>query len=47
VQMRKNLQFTPTTSFDNDPIDQKVLSCAQGLAALAVNNQFQDVPSCH
>ncbi len=47
VQMRKNLQFTPTNSFDNDSLDQKVLSCAQGLAALAVNNQFKDVPSCH
>jgi hypothetical protein len=47
VQRRKNLQFTPTNSFDNDPLDQKVLSCAQGLAALAVNNQFKDVPSCH
>jgi len=47
VQRRKNLQFTPTNSFDNDPLDQKVLGCAQGLAALAVNNQFKDVPSCH
>jgi hypothetical protein len=47
VQRRKNLQFTPTNSFDNDPLDQKVLNCAQGLAALAVNNQFKDVPSCH
>lgn len=47
VQRHKNLQFTPTNSFDNDPLDQKVLSCAQGLAALAVNNQFKDVQSCH
>jgi hypothetical protein len=47
VQRRKNLQFTPTNSFDNDPLDQKVLRCAQGLAALAVDNQFHDVPSCH
>jgi hypothetical protein len=47
VQRRRNHQFTPTDSFNNDPLDQKVLGCAQGLAALAVNNQFQDVPSCH
>ena len=47
VQRRQNHQFTPTNSFDNDPLDQKVLACAQGLAALAVNNQFQDVPACH
>lgn len=47
LQRRQNHQFTPTNSFDNDPLDQKVLSCAQGLAALAVNNKFNDVPSCH
>jgi hypothetical protein len=47
VQRRKNHQYTPTDSFDNDPLDQKILRCAQGLAALAVNNQFQDIPACH
>ena len=47
LQRRKNHQYTPPDSFNNDPLDQKILSCAQGLAALAVNNQFQDVPSCH
>ena len=47
VQRRNNHQYTPPDSFDNDSLDQKILSCAQGLAALAVNNQFQDVPACH
>jgi hypothetical protein len=47
LQRRKNLQFTPTDSLNNDPLDQKILRCAQGLAALAVDNQFKNVPSCH
>jgi hypothetical protein len=34
-------------SFDSNPQDQKILSCARGLASMAASKQFQDEPSCH
>ncbi len=47
VDMHKDLTFTPTDAFDNNPLDQKVLGCARSLAAMAASNQFQDDSSCH
>jgi hypothetical protein len=34
-------------SFDNNPLDQKILGCARALASMAATKQFQDEPSCH
>ena len=39
--------FTPTTAFDGNPLDIKVLTCARALASMAASGQFQDEPSCH
>lgn len=39
--------YTSPNSFDNNPLDQKILSCAQALASMAATKQFQDEPSCH
>ncbi len=48
LDMRRNMTFTPTDLLDNDPLDQRILACAQGLAAIAVpGGQFQDVAACH
>ena len=48
LDMRKSLTFMPTDLLDNDPLDQQILACAQGLAAIAVaGGQFQDVAACH
>lgn len=46
--MRRTLSFVATDSLDNDPLDQKILACAQGMAAIAVpGGEFQDVSACH
>ena len=34
-------------SFDNNPLDQKILGCARALAGMAATKQFQDEPACH
>jgi hypothetical protein len=48
LDMRRSVTFVPTDLLDNDPTDQKILSCAQGLAAQAVpGGQFEDVAACH
>jgi hypothetical protein len=46
--MRSNLTYVSPDSLDNDPLDQKILACAQGVAGQAVpGGQFQDVSACH
>ena len=46
--MRKSMTFVPTDLLDNDPMDQRILACAQGLAAIAApGGQFEDVAACH
>jgi hypothetical protein len=47
LTMHKNATYTPPDSFANNPLDQKILGCARGLASMAAANQFQDEPSCH
>jgi hypothetical protein len=48
LALRSNLSYVDPTSLDNDPLDQKILSCAQGMAALAVpGGMFEDVSACH
>ena len=34
-------------SFDNNSLDQKILSCGRALASMASTKQFQDEGSCH
>lgn len=48
LAMRQSLTFVATDTLNNDPLDQQILACAQGLAALAVpGGMFEDVPACH
>jgi hypothetical protein len=47
LAMRKSLTFISPDSLDNDPLNQQILNCAQGLTSLTANGQFQDVASCH
>ena len=47
LAMRRSLTYISPDSLDNDPSDQKILSCARGLASLAASGQFEDVPVCH
>ena len=48
LALRSNLTYVDPTALDNDPLDQKILACAQGMAAVAVpGGMFEDVPACH
>jgi hypothetical protein len=45
--MHTQANYTPPDSFDNNALDQKVLSCQAALVAMAATKQFQDEQSCH
>ena len=47
LALRKSASYTSPDSFDNNPLDQKILSCARSLASMAAANQFQDDTACH
>ncbi len=48
LALNQSRSYTPTNSFDNNPLDDQILACARGLASLATSGgQFEDVPSCH
>jgi hypothetical protein len=47
LALHKSASYTSPDSFDNNPLDQKILSCARSLASMAATNQFQDDLSCH
>ena len=44
---RKNLNYITPASVKKDPLDQKVLSCARSLEAMAASGEFQDDGSCN
>ncbi len=44
---RKDMKYITADALKDDPLDQKVLSCARALAAMASSGQFQDDGSCH
>jgi hypothetical protein len=48
LDMRRSMTYVRTDLLDNDPLDHRILACAQGLAAIAVpGGQFEDVAACH
>jgi len=47
LEANKSRTYVAPESLDNDPLDQRVLSCARGLAAMAASGQFTDDGSCH
>jgi len=47
VAMRSSQTYISGDSPDSDPLNQQVLSCARGLAALTAGSQIQDVAVCH
>lgn len=46
VEANKSRTYVSPNAMDNDPLDQKILSCAHSLAAMAASNQFVDDGSC-
>jgi len=47
LAMHKSQTYISPDSLDNDPLAQRILDCARGLAASVVGGQFQDVSTCH
>ena len=46
VEANKSRTYVSPNALENDPLDQKILSCAHSLAAMAASNQFVDDGSC-
>jgi hypothetical protein len=47
LAMHANANNIAPNSFDNNPLDQKILTCARALAGMAATKEFQDEPACH
>ena len=47
LDKRANLEFIDPSSMSSDLVNQKILTCARSLAAMATSNQFLDDGSCH
>ena len=47
LEANKSRTYVAPESLDNDPLDQRILNCARGLAAMAASGQFTDDGSCH
>jgi hypothetical protein len=48
LALRSTLTYVSPDTLDNDPLDQKILGCAQGMAAQAIPGaSFEDVSACH
>lgn len=47
LAMQANVNYISPNSLDNNALDPKILSCEQGLIAMAGTKQFQDVAACH
>ncbi len=46
--LRSTFPYVSPDSLDNDPLDQKILACAQGLSTHALpGGKFEDVSACH
>ncbi|QNI36120.1 hypothetical protein [Edaphobacter albus] len=48
LALRSTVTYVSPDSLNDDPLDQKILSCAQGVTSMAVpGGSFQDVQACH
>lgn len=47
VAARQNLSYITVDSVENDPLNQKILTCAHALGAMAASGEFQDNAACH
>jgi hypothetical protein len=47
VAMRARVSEIRPDTLDNNPQDQKILTCERALAQVAASKQFQDDPACH
>jgi hypothetical protein len=47
LAIRKQAAFISLGSLDSDSLNQQIINCAHGLAAMTANHSFQDEPACH
>ena len=47
LSARKNMNYIPPDALKDDPLDQRILSCARSLASMAASEQFLDDGSCN
>jgi hypothetical protein len=47
LAMRAKISYIRPDTFDNNTLDQKILTCQRALAQVAASKQFQDDPACH
>jgi hypothetical protein len=47
LEASRSRTYVAPDTLDNDPLDQRILNCARGLAAMAASGQFTDDGSCH
>jgi hypothetical protein len=47
LENRRTMYYMPPKYLDDNPLNQKILSCAQSLASMAASGQFVDDGSCH
>jgi hypothetical protein len=47
LAMHAKVSYISPDSFDNNPLDQKILTCERALVSMAATKEFQDEPSCH
>jgi hypothetical protein len=47
LSARKNMNYIAPDALQNDPLDQQILACGQGLHAMAATGRYQDVSACH
>jgi hypothetical protein len=48
LALRSTYTYVSPDSLDNDPLDRKILACAQGVASQAIpGGAFEDVSACH
>jgi hypothetical protein len=47
LALHNSASYTPPDSFDNDPLDQRVLSCSRAMAAMAASGQFEENSPCY
>jgi hypothetical protein len=47
LKLQKTQTYVAPDSMGNDPLDQKIVGCAQALEGLSAGAAFQDIVACH
>jgi len=47
LDLRKSMDYISPDALTDDPLNQKILTCAHALASMAADRQFQDDGSYH